>query len=345
MTRRSSISYRMPTRLRKIPMHCEEIAEDIVRIEIPLPDTPLRAVNSYLLRGGERNLLVDTGFNHPECQAAMHRAWRDLDIDPDRTDLFITHMHADHSGLIRHFAGARSRVYMSRADGLIAADSRDPELWSALHSFIRHSGLVDYGFTDDVECHPGFLCSPDAGAAISEVVDGQEFAVGRHRLVAVETPGHTDGHMCLLDPDRGILFSGDHILGRITPNITLTTPDRDVLAEYLASLDRVAGLDVSLVLPGHRQAIVGCRERIAELREHHRVRLQEVVDIVGVGRKNTVGVTREMRWSLSYRDWDEYPSAQKLFSTGEAFAHLYHLVCLGRLRMEEDGGVYYFERK
>ncbi len=326
-------------------MNYEEMAENTIRIEIPLPETPLRAINSYLIRDAGRSLLVDTGFNHPECLEAMRAAWRDLAIDPNSTDLFITHMHADHSGLIRHFTGPRSRVYMSRTDGLIAADSRNPELWGALHRFIRHSGLVDYGFDDDVECHPGFLCSPDKGAVINEIVDGQEILVGRRRLTAVETRGHTDGHMCLFDSERRILFSGDHILGRITPNITLTTPDHDVLAEYLASLDRVARLDVSLVLPGHRQAIADCRGRIAELREHHRNRLLEVMDIVGDGRKNTVDVTREMRWSLSYQDWDMYPPAQKLFSAGEAFAHLHHLVRRGELRMLENGGVYCFERK
>ncbi len=325
-------------------MRYEEMAENVVRIEIPLPDTPLRATNSYLVRDGGRNLLVDTGFNHPECLDAMRRAWRDLAIDPDRTDLFITHMHADHSGLVRHFAGPRSRVYMSRDDGRVVADARNPETWLPLRRFIRRSGLIAVGFGDDVECHPGFACAPDEGAAIGEIADGQEIPVGGRRLTAVETGGHTAGHMCLYDPERGILFSGDHILGRITPNITLTAPDRDVLADYLAALDRVERLDVSLVLPGHRQAIGDCRGRIAELREHHRRRLREVLDIVGGARKNTVDVTRKMSWSLSCREWDMYPPAQKMFSAGEAFAHLHHLVRQGRLRMTEEGEVYYFER-
>ncbi len=326
-------------------MHCEEMAENIIRIEIPLPETPLRATNAYLIRDAGWNLLVDTGFNHAACLEAMRAAWRELAIDPARTDLFITHMHSDHSGLIRQFAAPGRRVYMSAADGAIAADTRNPELWKPLHRFIRHSGLAANGFDDDVECHPGFTCAPDRGAPVTAVADGAEIRVGRRRLIAVATPGHTEGHLCLHDPERGILFSGDHILGRITPNITLTEPNRDVLADYLASLGRVEALGAALVLPGHRQPVADGGERIAGLREHHRLRLGEVVEIIGDGRLNTVDVTREMRWSLSYRDWDMYPPAQKLFSAGEAFAHLHHLVRRGALRMTEEGGVYYFARR
>lgn len=324
-------------------MDYESPAEGVLRIEIPLPDTPLKATNAYLIRDGDRSLWIDTGFNHPLCRDALRRAWRDLDIDPARTDLFVTHMHGDHAGLVDEFACGGSRVYMSEADGRMVADPRNPAYWEPLRNFLRFSGLLAVGVDDNVECHPGYTLSPEPGAAIAHVRDGDAVRIGSRRFVAVATKGHTAGHMCLHEPDTGILFSGDHILGRITPNITLVKPDGDVLADYLGSLDRILALDVRMALPGHRRPIADCHGRIAELREHHRRRLGEVEAILAEGGKGVVDVTRRMRWSLSYSDWDQYPPAQKLFSAGEAFAHLHHLVCLGKARMrwEDELAVFY----
>ena len=74
------------------------VHSDIYRLEIPLPGNPLRAVNSYVIKGGERNLIIDTGMNREECREAIDAGLRELGIDLEITDLFITHMHADHPG-------------------------------------------------------------------------------------------------------------------------------------------------------------------------------------------------------------------------------------------------------
>ncbi len=325
-------------------MHHEEIADNIFRIEVPLPDTPLKITNSYCIRG-ERNLVIDTGFNHEQCLDAMRNAYADLHLDPDQTDLFITHMHADHCGLIRHLAGSSSRIYMSRADGLVAENCQSPVFWNGMVQFFTFTGLTAYGFSDDVACHPGFSWAPEAGADITIVEDGDTVQAGQYSFRCIATPGHTQGHMCLFEPEHGMLFSGDHILGRITPNITLTLPQQDVLAQYLASLDKVSALPVRIVYPGHRQRIDDCQARIAELQKHHQHRLDEVLDILTNRSLTTVQVTREMRWSLTYRNWEDYPPAQKLFSTGEGFAHLYHLAATGKAGMEMQNGVYYFTRR
>ncbi len=320
----------------------EQIAEDVYRIEVPLPDTPLRITNSYLLKGNDRDLLIDTGFNHPQCLDAMREALRGLRADPARTDLFITHMHGDHCGLVRHLAGPGARIFMSEADKPFVADARTHDHWQRLAEFFHFSGLTAHGFDNDVACHPGFSLAPPPGADITAVPDNHIIELGRRRLRCVLTPGHTAGHMCLYDEERGMLFSGDHILGRITPNITAVGIEKDVLAEYLRSLDKVGEMEVGIVFPGHRQVVPDCRARVGELKEHHNRRLAEVLRIVGDRRVTVVDVTREMRWSLTYRNWLDYPPAQKLFSAGEGFAHLLHLVNLGELRMTREDGKLFF---
>lgn len=323
-------------------MKTERIAEDIFKIEVDLPKTPLRITNSYLVLGGERNLLVDTGFNHAVSREAMLRGLEELRVDMRRTDIFVTHLHSDHAGLTQLIASPETRIYMSEADGRIVAGGRESGFWEAFKKFYHFTGLYAGGHVAGVEDHPGYAYAPPVADNMTFVPDGHRFSVGRYDFACVLTKGHTRGHMCLYEPDRRILFSGDHILGKITPNITQMAFDHDALGEFLDSLDLVDGLDVDVAYPGHRVRIDDVRGRTAELRRHHDQRLREVMDIVGDGRLNTVEVASRMRWSLTIDDWFEYPPAQKLFSAGEALAHLHYLALRGKLKMTDEAGVVLF---
>ena len=78
----------------------EEIQPSLFRLEVPLPNSPLKFLNSYVVRSSARNLIIDTGLNRKECLDAMQGGLKQLDIDLAKTDFFITHLHADHFGLI-----------------------------------------------------------------------------------------------------------------------------------------------------------------------------------------------------------------------------------------------------
>ena len=323
-----------------------EIAPDIFKIEVPLPKTPLRITNSYYVRGGERGMLIDTGFNHLLCREAMTEALERLDVDMNRTDLFITHLHSDHAGLSRFLAKPGTRVFMSEADGKVVAAGQHADFWESFKKFYNFTGLYSGKYVTSVNDHPGYAYAPPASDDFIFVEDGHEFAVGQYTLRCILTKGHTRGHLCLYEPERKFLFSGDHILGKITPNITLMSFDHDALEEYLASLDVIDALELENVYPGHRHAIGDAHGRIRQLKEHHAQRLEEVMAIIGEKRLNTVEVTRAMRWSLTIENWEDYPPAQKLFSAGEALAHLHYLARRDKLVMDEgEDGLVYFSRK
>ena len=98
------------------PLH-SHITGNIYQIDVPLPKSPLRNLNAYLIRGKDRNLLIDTGYRRPECRAALEEGLRELNVSMDDTDIFLTHMHSDHSGLVTDIAGRDSRIFVSREDG------------------------------------------------------------------------------------------------------------------------------------------------------------------------------------------------------------------------------------
>ena len=77
-----------------------QVAPNLYRIPVPLPGNPLRNLNAYLIRG-DRNLLVDTGFRQEECRTALKAGLAELGVDMADTDIFLTHLHSDHSPVRR----------------------------------------------------------------------------------------------------------------------------------------------------------------------------------------------------------------------------------------------------
>lgn len=311
----------------------QQIVDDLWRIEVPLPGNPLKSINSYFIRGSSRNLLVDTGLNRQECFEAIWSGLRQLDADLARTDFFITHMHADHSGLVARLATETSRVYFNRPDAEIL---RNTDHWETMLRRGAQNGFPKETLHAALRSHPGFRHGSHAFPELTLLEEGDDLCVGTYRFRCVATPGHTRGHTCLYEPLRRLLLSGDHLLVDITPNIQCWSEDGNPLKEYLASLDKVRSLKVDLVLPGHRKLFRNHRERIDELKGHHQRRAEEVLAILDRGWMTAFEVASRMSWDIDCDGWENFPPAQKWFATGEALAHLRYLEEKGRvLRTDE----------
>jgi glyoxylase-like metal-dependent hydrolase (beta-lactamase superfamily II) len=325
----------------------ERIFPDLYKIAIPLPRNPLKFTNSYFIRGQERSLLIDTGFNRSECRDAMRQAIAELDISLADTDLFITHLHSDHSGLVKDLFLPGMKVFGGEYFLLTSARGNAGPQWSYFEEFITESGLKNVAQIV-VEDHPGYKFASEPFGEIEVIKDGDVITVGDYNFRCLETGGHCPDHFCLYEPAKKLLISGDHILGNITPNITLwNTPGankRDYLGEYLANLDKCASLEVDLVLPGHRDVIRDHRARIAQLKKHHQERLLNVLAILGDAKMSGAEVSAQMEWSLTFKNWYDFPPAQKIFATGEALAHLEHLVFTGKAAKSLQTDIVYYEK-
>ncbi|MBI5014959.1 MAG: MBL fold metallo-hydrolase [Deltaproteobacteria bacterium] len=309
----------------------EEVLPELFRIEVPLPENPLRSINVYVARGAERSLIVDTGMNRAECQAALGEGLGDLGIDTGCADFFVTHLHADHIGLAKAFARPGATVFLSRLDA-VWLDAWTG--WETVLPLAEAHGVPVPELRAEIASNPSLAWEQEWLPEVSPVDEGRVFAVGAYRFECVETPGHTPGHMCLYERKARVLLSGDHVLGDISPNITGWLPGRNPLKEYLASLDKASNLEVDLVLPGHRRLFRDHRARIAELGRHHRTRLDEVLSLL-TGRSLTAfELASRMTWDLK-GSWASWPVAQKWFATGEAIAHLVYLEGEGAVTRDE----------
>jgi glyoxylase-like metal-dependent hydrolase (beta-lactamase superfamily II) len=253
---------------------------------------------------------------------AMQAGLSELGVDLGKTDFFITHLHADHFGLLPSLVTDTSKIYFNQpdADRFKAGFRLDD-----FTRFARLNGYPESELQASLQSHPGFKFRPKENLFFHILKEGDTITIGDYRFICVETPGHTPGHMCLYEPRQKAFVAGDHILNDITPNIQLWSDERNPLEEYLASLDKVSELDIELVLPGHRSIFRNCRERIQELKQHHQKRLDEIISILKKGNKHAFQIASEMNWDILCDSWDLFPVSQKWFATGEAIAHLKYL--------------------
>jgi len=317
----------------------ERVCPDIYRIEVPLPKNPLRSINSYAIKG-ERWLVVDTGMRRPECEEALRAGLEELGVDLARADFFITHLHADHLGLVTELAADGSKVYFNQAEsGFIGAAREKGGFMAFLAAQALRAGISLEELQGAMEHHPGFKYSPPKYPSFTIVKDGDELRAGDCAFRIIHTPGHTPGHLCLYEPQRKILLSGDHVLGDITPNISAWSDDTDMLALFLASLDKIAELEVELVLPGHRRIFKDLPGRVEEIKQHHRNRCGDVMSILRKRPGTAYEVASKMKWDFAANSWADFPLMQKWFATGEAAAHLMYLENSGEATKENRNGV------
>lgn len=169
----------------------------------------------------------------------------------------------------------------------------------------------------------------------SRLDDADRITLARREFVAVHTPGHTVDHLCLFDPEGGVMICGDHVLPTITPHISGMTTARDPLHDFFTSLDRVADFDgVQLGLPAHGQPFTDLAGRVDDIKRHHIERL----DLLRASsdRLGSADVASYMRELFKERAWG--PMAES-----ETFAHLEHLRICGEAQVarRSDGKLAY----
>jgi glyoxylase-like metal-dependent hydrolase (beta-lactamase superfamily II) len=309
----------------------ERVRPGLWSIPTPFPNNPLRYVLTYALDYDGGVALIDTGWHCEEAWdgllAGLGEAGWDLS---DVKAVLVTHGHGDHMGLarrIRERSGAW--VAMHELDSREGADANFESFLKANDEWLRHRGssMGDAWLIErrQLETFEEFRLVPDR-----YLIDGDRPLGPTSDIVNLWTPGHTAGHTCFVDRAQDVVMTGDHILPRITPNISPSPGETaDILGDYLKSLTRLRGLSVGEVLPAHEYRFAGLDERIDGLLEHHDIRLGEVIAVlVAQPGCSSADVAAGLRWS---RSWDQMADPQRRFAIGEAYSHLVHLEADGRV--------------
>lgn len=294
---------------------------------IPVPVRgPIRFVYSYLIDRGESSILIDPGDGGSAGLEALLTAFDEIGFEFRRlAGIVVTHFHYDHwEGADRLAALSGAWIGLGEAEWAWIAHL-DPSETSAagmLEWYIdlgvpaRSARLlastVDYGDTRAYRA-PDRLFS-----------DGELLPVPGEDLAVVLTPGHSPGHICIVDRRNRLLFSGDHVLPRITPHIAFNRFGlSDPIGDYIASLRRLRGLGEVRVLPAHEYSFSGLMERLEGLEAEVLERRGEVQE---VRRRYPLATSWEVAQQLTWsRGWSTFASHHQRMALDETAAHVAHL--------------------
>ena len=326
----------------------KEILTGLYQLKVPIPNNPLGWVLPYLIPGDDGYTLIDSGWNTPEAFEALEQELRDVGVSfSEIKRLLVTHVHPDHYGLagrVKEVSGAQVIVHQRERD-FIRTRYRDPEqLLERMAVWIREQGVPEQEVSDlqgsSMPVRQYVVpVEPDVVLWGGETLD-----FGVYRLEVIWTPGHSPGHMCFYERAQRAIFTGDHVLPTITPNVSLHPQQTgNPLGDYIAALQRLEPLQVEDVLPAHEYEFKDLHRRLDEIVHHHEERLNEMLAIVDAkGRATAHDVASGIVWTTG--TYDSFSPWMRRAAISETLAHLEYAVYEGRLHQTRQNGIVYYER-
>lgn len=292
-----------------------KIGDGAFQFRIPMRMNPdagqghLRYTLIYAVETPQGFVLIDVGMDSDQGIQALQAQLEEAGIGPRSVSLILgTHAHGDHVGLVsrvKALTGARLAMHRLDAPNLNVSPFR-------------------------------FRIPP---ATVEVLLDGSEELVPGSGLRVIWTPGHTPGHVCIHDTRRKLLFTGDHMLPTITPNVSLMPGNEDAnpLDDFRRGQLALKHLDVAMVHPAHEHSFPHLARRVDEILEHHEQRNQEVLAAVDAGARTAWDIARRIRWNIG--PWEKFNVHARRSALWETQAHIKALMVQGLLVRTEEGSV------
>ena len=332
----------------------EVIIDGLWRLRTPMTSEALPWVFAYLFRTSDGLALFDSGHGTAKAQESLKAQIEVLGFEmKDIHSLMISHAHPDHLGMASWIkeSSPNCKIMMIDVEADWYADNgrgsrnwvEQNNLWMLRHGVSQSEIDAE---TEAVNKEPSRVNSGDRDRSWFHskinpdllLHDNDLIEVGNWSLQAVWTPGHTPGHLCVYIPDYDLLLTGDHVLGRITPNVSMSPDDEDIgrdpLTEFLDSLAKIKEYKTSVGLPAHEKLIPNLSERCSELIQHHSNRCDEVMrGITDEKQASASKISSRVTWNKPFEGFSIF---KKRMALGETLAHLYYLEGRGKVTSHTD---------
>ncbi|MBT3908349.1 MAG: MBL fold metallo-hydrolase [Rhodospirillaceae bacterium] len=326
------------------PGETREVAPGVWWLRMPLPFA-LNHINLWILEDGDGWTIVDTGVQNDEIKAC----WETIEkkhftAEKPLKRVIVTHFHPDHVGLAgwlceRHGVELTMTLAEWTQTRMNIFETQESKV-AQMMPFYKKAGF-DAEQMESVKTRGAYygriVSTPPT--RFNRVEEHDEIMIDGHAWRVIITEGHALKHACLYCADKKVLISGDQILPRITPNISLQPqePDLNPLQLFIDSLDKFRDLPAdTLVLPSHDWPFQNLLERLDCMAEHHDERLDAALAAIT---EPATGV--DVLNALFKRELDNH---QIFFAIGEALAHVHKLMADGKAtRTLAANGVYRYQ--
>lgn len=290
-------------------------------------------MHAYLIDAGGEWVMMDAGFPSQEALYVLKPEVERICGGPGNVRaVFISHYHPDHCGLAGWLEANGAEVIVHERDWpsverMNSDEPVRPEEYGG-SAFAAIASATNFSFEQmrqETNTLRFALKNP------TTVSGGETVEFGGRAFELIWTPGHTEGHLCVLDVGTNTMFTGDHMLARITPHIGMWRNDGDSpLHRYEESLSAIAARAPRRALPAHEAPIEDVPARAQELLQHHEERRQHVLEAMNTEARPALEIAGAV---FKGRDG----GMQTFLALSETLAHLDALVIEGLVVREDDG--------
>lgn len=278
--------------------HSREILPDVFSITLPLPGRKPGPVNVYLFKGA-KNTLIDTGI--VQTAGILRKALTEHHLDfSDIDEIIVTHGHPEHYGAAKRIVRAGKARVIAHAEDRAFIEKGYASLSGRYKNFLRVTGIPPSVGIMMRLLFVFFKRMADNCKVDKLVREGDEVAIGGYRAKIMETPGHSQGSVCIFLEKERIIFCGDTIIEHITPNAFVmldeqkTLPVRLSQEEFYKSLTRLRALEPSAVYSAHGKTISDIDQIIAGYEKSFAERKDNVLAMVRDGEKHIYNMARRL---------------------------------------------------
>lgn len=306
---------------------------DVTSLTIKLPFR-LNHVNCFIGEGVDGWTIMDTGLHDLEA----YNSWKPFLDSKNISNIVVSHYHPDHYGFaggLQEITGAK--VLMTKTDHETAMEFAKEYREGKLLENYLNCGIPENVVKDMTDNEGSFnqLVSPHPDVN-TYLKAGDKIKFGKYEYEILDAPGHSDGLICLYNKEKSILFSTDHILPKITPNISYHFyGETNPLGKYIHSLKEFKKLDAEFVIPSHGTPFFNANKRIDEILAHHDERLAKIIEMVKV--PSTV-------FDICLQLFNKNLTSHELrFAIGETISHLEYLINSGECSKDIYQGIYQYQ--
>lgn len=312
-------------------LNINEFGLQLIRVKLPFR---LDHVNCFLAEGETGWTLIDTGLHNSETKLMWDNIFQDKQID----NIIVTHEHPDHIGSAGYLQQTYDpTIYMTEQAYEFAKHFVATERLVNLQENYEQSAIPKPIIKELIKANKNMIKAVTPLPKVDHFLqDNEKFVIGNNEYEVIFTPGHADGLITLFNKEKSVLIATDHILPKITPNISYWFfGKQNPLKSYIQSLNRIKELDAKVVIPSHGEPFYDANERIDEIITHHDERLEQILNIIKDGR-NIYEVTNDMFPK-------QLTNHELRFAVGEALAHLLYLESEGQCASKKINGQWIYQ--